>query len=694
MKNTIWSFALILITFLSLGERCAAQHTVNWHVLNQVTSVQVEDGKSLTIPENINTAYCDDSKVFVGWTNTPITEETDVVPTTLFSEPTGNVKASADYYAVFAKRESTETLLVDVEFNQEGVLPNAEWSCYSITMATKSGIKFKKDDYLMSSDFFDEGYSAIKIVLTMDYNNNPNAILVIGLYDDNNNLFINTTISPTDFTLSDQELTFVTPKIVRKFYVQRKDNVTNAVLITKCKVYGLTYTGYTTACSIETIDSKTIDTDKWSVIKDTEVNTLLLSGNGVVSVAAGCTLRVKSFGISTDFSNNQSGQLKLEKSIDPNTSEEISGVVEADEAYIDITLGKNADPNQWHAFTVPFPVDVINGIYDTNNNKLTNEVHYAIMDYHGDIRANGQYAWKKYRGVLVPGTFYLITIDRNHTTYRFKKVRDAALVAENSKQLTAYSGNGDEKLDKGWNGVGNPTLMYGTVSHKVLVLDPESYTYMGYQPNEKQFTVGTPFFIQVAGVGEMSMLSEVPASIAPIRNSSTLVQNIKLLLANDNYTDYLYISASESATNDYEIGKDLLKMSMTTAPSVPQISAKAYGTQLCMIDVPAINDEIAVELNLYAPIEGEYRMSIHENEDIELYLLYHGKIVHRLSSHETTIGLQQGNNAGYSILVRKPTTTNTQSIHTSHDNIDKIMYDNQLIIIHNGNSYDIMGRKR
>ena len=694
MKNTIWSFALILITFLSLGERCAAQHTVNWHVLNQVTSVQVEDGKSLTIPENINTAYCDDSKVFVGWTNNPITEETDVVPNTLFSEPTGKVKANADYYAVFAEKESNEKLLVDVEFNQDGKLPT-DWYSNPKGMATPSGVKFQKNgDIITSSDFYREGYSAIKIALTTDYNNNPNSILAIGLYTDNNNLFINTTISPTDFTISDQELTFVTPKIVSKFYVQRKDNVTNAVLITECKVYGLRYTRYTTTCPIETIDNKTIDTDKWSVIKDTEVNTLLLSGNGVVSVAAGCTLRVKSFGISTDFSNNQSGQLLLEKSRDPNTSEEISGVVEADEAYIDITLGKNADPNQWHAFTVPFPVDVINGIYDTDNNKLTNEVHYAIMDYHGDIRANGQYAWKKYRGVLVPGTFYLMTVDGNHQTFRFKKLKDAALVAENLKKLTAYSDNGNENLDKGWNGVGNPTLMYGTVNHNVLVLDPESYTYKVCQPNETQFTVGTPFFIQVANDGEMSMVSAVPASLAPMRRTATLIENLKVILANTNYADYLYISASESATNDYEIGKDLLKMSMTTAPTVPQISAKAYGTQLCMIDVPAINDEIAIELNLYAPIEGEYRISIHENEDIELYLLHHGKIVHRLSSHETTIGLQQGNNAGYSILVRKPTTTNTQSIHTSHDNIDKIMYDNQLIIIHNGNSYDIMGRKR
>ena len=698
MKNTIWSFALILITFLSLGERCAAQYTVNWHVLNQVTSVQVEEGKLLTIPENINTAYCDDSKVFVGWTNTPITEETDVVPTTLFSEPTGEVNADADYYAVFAEKGQEEKILLNADFNGLDEMPS-DWSCYPERMATTSGVKFEAlKDYLIAPPF-DVDYSAIKFVLTTYYKEKSNSTLTINICGNDYKPFVTRNITPANLEQEGEETIVVTSNIIRQFFIQMT-SLSLPIWITKCKVYGLTYTGYTTACSIETIDNKTIDTDKeWRIVKDTEVNTLLLSGNGVVSVAPGCTLRVNSFGISTDFSNNQSGQLKLEKSIDPNTSEEISGVVEADEAYIDITLGKNiqgvaADPNQWHAFTVPFPVDVINGIYDTNNNKLTNEVHYAIMDYHGDIRAKGQYAWKKYRGVLVPGTFYLMTVDGNHQTFRFKKLKDAALVAENLKKLTAYSDNGNENLDKGWNGVGNPTLMYGTVNHNVLILDPESYTYNGYQPNEKQFTVGTPFFIQVAEEGKMSMLSEVPASIAPIRNSSTLVQNIKLLLANDNYADYLYISASESATNDYEIGKDLLKMSMTTAPSVPQIAAKAYGTQLCMIDVPAINDEIAVELNLYAPIEGEYRMSIHENEDIELYLLHHGKIVHRLSSHETTIGLQQGSNAGYSILVRKPTTTNTQSIHTSHDNIDKIMYDNQLIIIHNGNNYDIMGRKR
>ena len=684
MKNTIWSFALILITFLSLGERCAAQYTVNWHVLNQVTSVQVEDGKSLTIPENINTAYCDDSKVFVGWTNNPITEETDVVPNTLFSEPTGKVKANADYYAVFAKISANRIPIATANWTKEN--SHSGWEQSNANTANY------KNDYgalltghmchIFSPDLAKEqDFYVIDVEFKVGKCGSNDAHLRGYIYDKSNQFIEYKDFIPTEDYTNQQTTNhwcFISPKAIKSLYIYNYESQAD-IVISYCLIYGRNINDFSTMCT--SLQDKTIN-GQWNVERNTTVNLLQINDEGIVTIAPNCTLTVNTLSIATNFANKTSAQL------------DIKGEVEVENAYIDITLGKNADPNQWHAFTVPFPVDVINGIYDTNNNKLTNEVHYAIMDYHGDIRANGQYAWKKYRGVLVPGTFYLMTVDGKRQTFRFKKLKDAALVAENLKKLTAYSGNGNENLDKGWNGVGNPTLMYGTVNHNVLVLNPESYSYKVYQPKETQFTVGTPFFIQVAGDGKMSMLSEVPASIAPIRNSSTLVQNIKLLLANDNYTDCLYISASESATNDYEIGKDLLKMSMTTAPSVPQISAKAYGTQLCMIDVPAINDEIAVELNLYAPIEGEYRISIHENEDIELYLLHHGKIVHRLSSHETTIGLQQGNNAGYSILVRKPTTTNTQSIHTSHDNIDKIMYDNQLIIIHNGNSYDIMGRKR
>ena len=361
------------------------------------------------------------------------------------------------------------------------------------------------------------------------------------------------------------------------------------------------------------------------------------------------------------------------------------------DAFIDITLGKNGDPSQWHAFTVPFPVDAMNGIFDLNDNKLTNGVNYAIMQYHGDVRAQGKYGWKKYSGVLVPGTFYLMTVDGARTTYRFKKVKDAALVAENTKSLSAYTGGG-KNTDHGWNGVGNPTLMHGKVRYKALILNPASYTYEAYEAEEVAFTVGTPFFIQTDADGTMTMTAETSASLAPARRAAAAVENIKVMLGNSDYTDRLYVSASEDATNEYEIGKDLVKMAMTNTPRVVQISALAYDTRLCMIDAPMANNEALVALNLYAPANGEYTLSVQAQDNEKVYLLHEGTFVWDLSMSEYPITLNKGDNTGYSILVRRADApTSVETIDGTNNQTEKLIHNGNLYILHNGKVFDAVG---
>ena len=379
-----------------------------------------------------------------------------------------------------------------------------------------------------------------------------------------------------------------------------------------------------------------------------------------------------------------------------NTSGQISGATLENltingDAFIDITLGKNGYSKQWHAFTVPFPVDAMNGVYDLNDNQLKNEVNYAIMDYHGDIRANGQYGWKKYRGILVPCTFYLMTVDGARTTYRFKKVKDAELIAPATKELKAYTGTG-ESTDLGWNGVGNPTLMHGKVAAAAQILDPETYTYKTITASSAHFTVGTPFFIQAATDGTMTMVAETSASLAPARHAATAVENIKVMLGNSDYTDYLYVSASEDATNEYEIGKDLAKMTMTKTPSVPQIFAEAYNTSLCMIDAPMANNEAVVALNLYAPAEGEYTISTDLQENAIVYLMQEGTIVWNLSMGEYPITLKQGDNAGYSLLVRRADApTSVETIEGANNQTEKLIHNGNLYILHNGKVFDAVG---
>ena len=414
---------------------------------------------------------------------------------------------------------------------------------------------------------------------------------------------------------------------------------------------------------------------------DTQYGDMYINNGGSVEVDENAQLTVNNLYIQTTMGTTTSGQL--------NTAPD--NIIVNGDAFIDITLGKNGDPSQWHAFTVPFPVDAMNGIFDLNDNKLTNGVNYAIMQYHGDVRAQGKYGWKKYSGVLVPGTFYLMTVDGARTTYRFKKVKDAALVAENTKSLSAYTGGG-KNTDHGWNGVGNPTLMHGKVAINAQILDPQSYTYVTVPASSAHFTVGTPFFIQAAADGAVAITAEGNSTLAPARRAAATVDKVKVMLGNADYTDYLYVSASEDATNEYEIGKDLAKMTMTSTPIVPQIFAQAYGTYLCMVNAPMISNEATVALNLYAPAEGEYTLSIEEQANATVYLLYNGNIVWNLSMGEYPIHLSQGNNAGYSLVVRRENApTDVENIFGADEQTEKFIYNGNLYILHEGKVFDAVG---
>ena len=437
--------------------------------------------------------------------------------------------------------------------------------------------------------------------------------------------------------------------------------------------------GETNNTSIPNQSDVTVDNAELTVTTEAEYDNMYIGNNGSVDVEE--TVTVNNLYIQTTMGTTTSGQL--------NTAPE--NLIVNGDAFIDITLGKNGDPSQWHAFTVPFPVDAMNGVYDLNDKKLTNGVNYAIMQYHGDVRAQGKYGWKKYSGVLVPGTFYLMTVDGERTTFRFKKVKDADLVAANTKSLSAYTGGG-KTTDHGWNGVGNPTLMHGKVAYDAQILDPESYTYKTITASSAHFTVGTPFFIQAAADAMVTIAAEVSGSLAPARRAAAAVDKVKVMLGNADYTDYLYVSASEDATTEYEIGKDLAKMTMTNTPIVPQIFAQAYGTYLCMVNAPMISNEATVALNLYAPAEGEYTLSVEEQAGATVYLLYNGNIVWNLSMGEYPIHLTQGNNAGYSLVVRRENApTDVENIFGADEQTEKFIYNGNLYILYEGKVFDAVG---
>lgn len=397
------------------------------------------------------------------------------------------------------------------------------------------------------------------------------------------------------------------------------------------------------------------------------------------------------------------GTFTIETTMGSGKSGELSGVKGGNfavtgDAYIDITLGDNGNADKWHAFTVPFPVDALNGIFDLDGNKLTNEQNYAIMDYHGDIRAQGKYGWKKFRGTLVPGTFYLMTVDGLRTTYRMKMKAGSNVVADNKKDFYKYAASGEgQATDAGWNGIGNPTLAYGQVNVAVQVLDPVHYVYETKNANSCNFIVGTPFFYQAAADGSISMI-EANASLyyAPIRKAVKTTEQIKVSLANENYTDNLFISASEDATNNYQIGKDLVKMTMTNTPIVPQIFGVAYKTQLSMVHAQLVGDRANYTLNLYAPADGEYTISAQQTEDAIVYLTYEGSPIWNITAGEYNCDLQKGNNSGFGLMLvrRAPqVTTDIEGANQSQNGVRKLLINGQLFIEKEGKLFNVTGQR-
>jgi len=423
----------------------------------------------------------------------------------------------------------------------------------------------------------------------------------------------------------------------------------------------------------------TVDADK-------QIGDLTVEEGGVVALNNTLTV-VGTFTIETTMAGGKSGQLK--------GATQSNFIAQAD-AYIDITLGAGATSSQWHAFTVPFPVDALNGIFDLDGNKLTNEQNYAIMDYHGDIRAQGKYGWKKFRGTLVPGTFYLMTVDGERTTYRMKMKAGSNVVAGNSKYVYEYAVSGEgQSTDAGWNGIGNPTLAYGTVNVNVQVLDPESYTYIKKDPNTN-FIVGTPFFYQAAISDEITIMGEDNKKpyYAPARIEAKATEDIKLSFGNEDFTDYLDISASEDATNNYQIGKDLVKLTMTDAPKVAQIFGAAYNTKLCMVHTPLINDVATCDLSLYAPANGTYTLSVDDTAE-EVFLAFDGQIIWNLTAAPFTLDMEKGNNNHYSlIVVSHNTPTDIEGANGSEElhSTRKVLYDGHMFIIREGRVFDVTGK--
>lgn len=352
----------------------------------------------------------------------------------------------------------------------------------------------------------------------------------------------------------------------------------------------------------------------------------------------------------------------------------------------------------WYDFTVPFRVNVMTGIAgiedEVLNEDFVNERNYAIMEHLGEKQAAGQYAYKKFRGIMEPCRLYSITLDDdyNYNTIRFKKA-DGALAAGNEVTLNAYAG---EAKHANWNGVGNGTLHHADVEVSTVgyiqVYQSGTKTFLPVDRGQYSLVVGSAFMIQQAGTMTLNQATH-DKLLAPRRAASVQPTAIQIASEGKPFSDQLFISADETAGQGYTQGVDVAKAGNIGNVNVPQIWTNAYDSKLCAHEAQLINGQAAYALSLYAPANGTYTLtSKNIPEGYTLYLTQNGNKIWDMSD-AYVIDLTKGTTNEYGLLLveRYNAPTGIENGEWTNGEAQKVLRNGVLYIIRNGEVFNAQG---
>ncbi len=434
----------------------------------------------------------------------------------------------------------------------------------------------------------------------------------------------------------------------------------------------------------------------------TEYGDLHVSEGGQVNLSNG-TLKVHNFTLDAALSGTKGGAHQNAASGQVANSAQLD--VRGD-AYFVLRLDPaDALTYGWYDFTVPFEVEISNGIYRYGENTpMRSGVDFMIMEYSESRRASGMKGWVNASGTLQPGRAYTITLDKwAYTTYVFKKKTGASTTGTNSFNAEASD---VESQTRGWNGLGNGSLSHAQLTDafsnaKVQLYDHAHNVYVTKEANESNFAVGTAFFIQVSEAQTISFAAaeENRTMMAPSREVYTM-DEFRLTLKDtetDNTTDRLWLSASEEATEEYVIGQDLLKMGTPTSGTVAQMWTMKGGKVLCDVETAMNGERATAPLSFYAPKAGQYELAIDQApEDVTLYLTYNDQVIWVLSFGSYVFDLEKGTTEGYGLRMetnRAPQIATGIDEQTAGTQNRKVMINNTLYIVTDeGAIFDVMGK--
>ncbi|MBP7210722.1 MAG: hypothetical protein KBA02_05965 [Paludibacteraceae bacterium] len=385
------------------------------------------------------------------------------------------------------------------------------------------------------------------------------------------------------------------------------------------------------------------------------IKNLIVKSNGDITITGGLSV-VNDFVIET--MNGVSGQYRelggqlqitgtasMDKSLDP------SGIV---------------SPKKWYAFSVPFPVSLENGIYRKSGDQIIKMVYgdqYYVQEYDGAKRASTGSGWvmTDVKSTLQPGKFYIFA-SNGYNDVRFVKTEGSPLVS--SQTTLSVSEFASAKIkDTGWNGLANTQLFHVDVNSDVMfaqVYKNGAKEYLTVSLLDESFVVGVPFFIQ-QGNGMSSVLDLTKRTRNSLRGASeniNSIYNLRIATAGGEMSDQLFVSANESASESYVIGKDVEKMGTPTSASTAQLWCVDYDDMNLSVYEAKMKDGAAhLAFRMYAPVAGNYSLYLNTNkipnDGSTLYLLKDGIAVHNFNNDgEYSFASSKGLISNYELLIK------------------------------------------
>ena len=361
----------------------------------------------------------------------------------------------------------------------------------------------------------------------------------------------------------------------------------------------------------------------------------------------------------------------------------------------------------WYAVAVPWTVDPATGIYNVAGTHLPTGNVYVIefnaSAYASANRQTGRTDYWKFLDVtgndMLPGKLYMVYLSSGTTALEFHKKADASIWTTSTSVEPA---SGSVTNQENWNAIANPALYHANM--ETGAADGDVLKYNGNDSyvvaSSDNMVVGQPIFAQVSTASTVAAEpvgggAGMPAYRRAPQESTADNRFVVELTHNGNLADRLIVQTADEKVNEYVIGKDLAKMSVST--KVAQMWMNRYDAKLCKNTVEMTGDHADYSLGISAPVAGEYVLTAAQQRgDKVLYLTHNGQAIWNLSESDFVLSLEQGaaNEYGLRVSTRAPQTTTgvDEAVVDAQGQTCKVLIEDKVFIIRGDKAYSIDGQ--